>query len=174
MPTKSTTLKPAAKAGAKTGAKAGAAKAGATKAGLARRLTKPQPVHGDAPPVMAQADPMAEPAGDGQVSGQVSGKAAVTAMRLKDLVELVVAATGGKRKGVKEIVEATLTQMGDALHRGETLHLPNFGKARVARQGSEGGGAMTVKLRRSTGEGGKGKAAVADESDGLADDSDQG
>ena len=79
-----------------------------------------------------------------------------------------------KRKGVKEIVEATLTQMGDALHRGETLHLPNFGKARVARQGSEGGGAMTVKLRRSTGEGGKGKAAVADESDGLADDSDQG
>ena len=165
MPIKTTTLKPAAKAGAKIGAMAGA-----TKLGPARGQTKPKLVHSEAPSVMAPADPMAGPAGD----GMVSGKAAVTAMRLKDLVELVVAATGGKRKGVKEIVEAVLTQMGDALHRGETLHLPNFGKARVARQGSDGGGAMTVKLRRITGEGGKGKAAVADDTDGLAEDSDQG
>jgi hypothetical protein len=91
-------------------------------------------------------------------------------LRLKDLVDRVVAATGGKKAGVKEIVEATLVQMGEALQKGDTLNLPAFGKMRVARQGAEGGGAMTLKLRQGGGKGkGKGKA----EKEALAEAEDQ-
>ncbi|MEO6300762.1 MAG: HU family DNA-binding protein [Paracoccaceae bacterium] len=160
MPTKTTTAKPAAK----TGMKAGAAKAGPAKAGA-------RPV-GKAMVDVAAAAPL-----DTVVAVEGEAKVVGAGLRLKDLVDRVVAATGGKKKGVKEIVEATLTQMGDALQRGETLHLPNFGKARVAKAGTVGGGAMTVKLRRGTGEGAKGKGSAAmssEDKDALADESDQG
>lgn len=70
-------------------------------------------------------------------------------LKIKDLVELVTAAVGGKKKDVKDIVEATLTQMGLALDRGHSLNLPAFGKARVARQQPAASGAvLTLKLRR--------------------------
>ena len=84
---------------------------------------------------------------------------AAPGLRLKELVDRVVAATGGKKKGVKEVVEATLTQLGAALQKGESLNLPEFGKMRVARAGTEGGGAMTLKLRQGTGTGVRGKSA---------------
>jgi len=91
--------------------------------------------------------------------------AATGTLRLKDLVEQVVAATGGKKKGVKEIVEATLTQLGLALDKGHMLNLPAFGKARIVRQQQGAtGGAMTLKLRRGTaGDAGEkpGKQALA-------------
>lgn len=83
---------------------------------------------------------------------------AASGLRLKALVDQVVAATGGKKKGVKEIVEATLAQLGSALHKGESLNLPGFGRLRVARAGAEGGGAMTLKLRQFTGGGAKAKS----------------
>lgn len=153
MPIKTTTAKPraAAKAGPKTDAKTGPA----------RRVTKPEVV----PEVAAVMDTAAV-VGEQKVAG--------AGLRLKDLVDRVVAATGGKKKGVKEIVDAVLTQMGDALSRGEALHLPNFGKVRVAKTGAAGGGAMTLKLRRMTGTG-KGKAAkAADGNDALADETDHG
>lgn len=74
--------------------------------------------------------------------------AAPATLRLKELVDRVAASTGGKKKGVKEIVEATLTQLGLALHAGEMLNLPEFGKVRVAKpQGAAPGSAMTLKLR---------------------------
>ncbi len=70
------------------------------------------------------------------------------ALRLKELVDRVAAATGGKKKGVKEIVEATLAQLGLALKNGEMLNLPALGKVRVAKtQGANPGSAMTLKLR---------------------------
>jgi len=69
-------------------------------------------------------------------------------LRLKGLVDRVAASTGGKKKGVKEIVEATLTQLGLALQGGEMLNLPDLGKMRVAKaQGATPGSAMTLKLR---------------------------
>lgn len=91
-------------------------------------------------------------------------------LRLKELVDRVVASTGGKKKGTKEIVEATLTQLGLALQNGEMLNLPEFGKLRVARpQGAAPGSAMTLKLRPT------GKAAKKNSDDGaLADPADQG
>ncbi|MCF8487115.1 MAG: HU family DNA-binding protein [Rhodobacteraceae bacterium] len=70
------------------------------------------------------------------------------AVKLRDLVERVVETTGGKKKGVKEIVEATLTQLGAALAKGEELNLPGVGKVRVARSVDRDGRAMmTLKVR---------------------------
>ncbi len=159
MPAKTTTPKPAAKS--KPAAKASPRVAGGGKASSLRRMAKAMPVQ----PEVAAMDTAPEMAAE--------AKSVVGGLRLKDLIERVVAATGGKRKGVKEIVEAVLTQMGDALQRGETLHLPNFGKARVAKAGAEGSGALTVKLRRMTGSGGKGRA-TAEDKDALAAETDQG
>ena len=91
-------------------------------------------------------------------------------LRLKELVERVTASTGGKKKGIKEVVEAALRELGQALELGHSLNLPGFGKARVAKpQGAESGAAITVKLRRGVAPGGKGKAAK----EALAADGDQ-
>jgi nucleoid DNA-binding protein len=96
------------------------------------------------------------------------------AMRLKDLVDRVAASTGGKKKDVKEIVEATLTQMGLALQKGEMLNLPEFGKVRVARATGTGpGSAMTLKLRRAGAAAGK-KSTGNTAEHPLADPADQG
>lgn len=117
------------------------------------------------PKLVANADaPDAVEDGDGAGKGR-----AAPGLRLKELVDRVVAATGGKKKGVKEVVEATLTQLGAALQKGESLNLPDLGKMRVARAGTEGGGAMTLKLRQGPGGGGKGKSAK----EGIAADEDQ-
>jgi nucleoid DNA-binding protein len=91
----------------------------------------------------------------------------VAQLKKKELIERVVAAMGGKKKGVREIVEATLTILGDALDKGEGLNLPPFGKARIAKQGGTGSdAAMTLKVRRGTAEKKPGKGAK----DALAED----
>lgn len=69
-------------------------------------------------------------------------------LKKKELVERVASAVGGKKKDIKEIVEATLAVLGEALQKGEALNLPPFGRAKVARSKGEGkASAMTVKLR---------------------------
>ncbi len=69
-------------------------------------------------------------------------------LKKKELVDRVTEATGGKKKLVKEIVEATLAALGEALQKGEALNLPPFGRAKVARSKGEGkDSSMTVKLR---------------------------
>jgi DNA-binding protein HU-alpha len=70
------------------------------------------------------------------------------ALKLRDLVDRVVTTTGGKKKGVKEIVEATLNALGSALAKGEELNLPGVGKVRVAKSVDKDGRAMmTLKVR---------------------------
>ncbi len=96
-------------------------------------------------------------------------------MRIKTLVDLVSEATGGKKKGVKEIVEATLAAIGDSLAKGEELNLPGFGRTRIARTSErDGASMMTLKIRRGAAKpkavgqkGGEGQLKVA-----LADDED--
>lgn len=81
-------------------------------------------------------------------------------LKLKELIEQVVQATGGKKKGVKEIVEATLASVGDALSKGHDLHLPPLGKAKVGRQKDKTvGELLIVKLHRGGARGGAGKGA---------------
>jgi nucleoid DNA-binding protein len=58
------------------------------------------------------------------------------------------AAAGGKKKGVKEIVEATLAALGNALAKGEAVNLPGFGRAKVAHAEDKGAGKpMTIKMK---------------------------
>lgn len=80
-----------------------------------------------------------------------AGEAKVKApsLKIKELVTRVTAATGGKKKGVKEIVEATLRELGEALSRGEEPNLPGFGRTRIARSAEKDGASMmTLKVKR--------------------------
>lgn len=86
-------------------------------------------------------------------------------LKKKELIDRVMAVTGGKKKDVKEVIEATLSVLGAALQSGEGLNLPAFGKARIAKSKGEGASsAMTVKLR-----GAGTKRAPQDRKQALAD-----
>lgn len=104
-------------------------------------VATPKPVVTKAPASPAPPAPKARP----------GGPAGVNALKKKDLIDSVVQITGGKKKAVRDVVEATLKVLGDALSKGAMLILPPFGKARVSRQQDAASGKpMTVKLRRST------------------------
>jgi nucleoid DNA-binding protein len=93
-----------------------------------------------------------------------AASANANSLKKKDLIDRVLKVTGGKKKVVRDVVEATLNVLGDALSKGEMLNLPPFGKAKVSRPSDVGSGkAMTVKLRRGPGNGGKAKQAIADD-----------
>lgn len=80
-------------------------------------------------------------------------KVAAPQLKKKELIARVVTALDGKKKGtVKDIVEATLATLGEALQKGEALNLPPFGRARVSRQKGEGAGSLTTLRLRGAGE----------------------
>ncbi len=110
-----------------------------------------------APPSAGQAPEVAAVAA---VKEPVGATGVVHTLRRKDLIERVAKTSGAKKKAVREIVEATLRVLGDALEAGETLALPPFGKAKVNRHRDLASGEMlTVKLRRSGPRKTKGPAA---------------
>ncbi len=89
-----------------------------------------------------------------------------TIVRLKDLIDRVVALSGAKRQSVKPVVEATLKVLGDALEAGENLVLPPLGRARLNRSKDTASGPMlTVKLKR----GSAAKAGKSGDDEGLAE-----
>ena len=100
-----------------------------------------------AAPVLASV-PTAAPA-DAAAPARPAKPAAGPQLKKKELLSRVVAALDGKKKGgVKEIVEATLATLGEALQKGESLNLPPLGKARVARTKGEGAEQqITLRLR---------------------------
>ena len=105
----------------------GAAAKPAAKAAVPRKAAaKPAP----------RADAAASPSPEAQVaaaaSALVSAVGETIALRKKDLVDRVVAASGAKKKQVKDIVAHTLQVLGDAMGRGEHLHLPPFREAKKA------------------------------------------
>ena len=55
-------------------------------------------------------------------------------LKKMDLIDRVVEATGMKKKDVKPVVEAALTQLGSAIGRGEDLNLPGLGKLKINRE----------------------------------------
>lgn len=83
-------------------------------------------------------------------------------LRKKDLIDRVVAASGAKKKVAKDVVEATLQVLGDALAAGDQLVLPPLGHAHrtKTKDTAAGGATLTVKLRRG---GAKKPAATAAE-----------
>ena len=109
--------------------------------------SKPGPKGIPAPKPKVVADPTATPDMPAVATSDPGAERAV-ALKLRELVGRVVEATGGKKKGVKEIVEATLTALGSALTKGEELNLPGVGKVRVAKSvDKEGRSMMTLKVR---------------------------
>ncbi|MDQ2067641.1 HU family DNA-binding protein [Xinfangfangia sp. CPCC 101601] len=87
-------------------------------------------------------------------------------LKIKDLVARVASTTGAKKKTVKEIVEATLTALGDGLTKGEDLNLPGIGRVRIARAAEKDGASMlTLKLRRGTHRKKDAKEPLAEEED---------
>ena len=136
---KSPAAKPAVKAAAKPAAKPAAAKAAPKAATKAATIAAPKV----AVPAVSAAAPTVEKA----------AKVAAPLLKKKELVARVVEALEGKKKGaVKDIVEATLATLGEALQKGESLNLPPFGKARVARTKGEGADAMITLRLRGAGE----------------------
>lgn len=119
---------------------------------------KPAPVAVVAPATLA----LVTDAGLPQVA---KGDDKGASLKKKELIDRVMAVTGGKKKDVKEVIEATLAVLGAALQSGEGLNLPPFGKARIAKSKGEGtSAAMTVKLR-----GAGTKRAPQDRKQALAD-----
>lgn len=115
------------------------------------------------------AAPVVEPAATPDTD--LAEKAAGTVvLKLKDLVERITESSGAKKKDVKDIVEATLAQLGAALARGEAMSLQGFGHLRVARKSTADNPVMTLKLRPGEGKG-KAKSDDADAKEGLAEDS---
>ena len=89
--------------------------------------------------------------------------AAGAALKLKDLIESVTEATGGKKPEVKKVIEATLQALGEALATGKSLAVPPLGKVRVVKNK---GPALTLKLRLADGAKAAGLALADDGEDG--------
>jgi nucleoid DNA-binding protein len=138
----------------------------------APRTAKPAPKPSPKPAAKAspKAPAKAAPAAAGSAAEAPPAAAAVVTKR-KDLVDRVTAEIGGRKGGVREIVEATLSEIGAALERGEDLLLPPLGRLRIVKsKAAAAGGAatLTLKLRRAA-PGGAGKAGT-DAKAPLADD----
>ena len=162
---------------AASAAKAAVAKP-AVKAAVARVATPKAAVKAPANPVAKpKPAPRAKPAPEATVATTaaafVGAVSDALSIRKKELVDRVVAASGAKKKQVKEIVEHTLKVLGDALAKGEQLNLPPFGKAKVNRsRDTEGGTMMMVKLKQGGDQAEARKAARKTAKQGLADPED--
>ena len=80
----------------------------------------------------------------------LTGRAgAVLVLRKKEFLDRIHAETGARKKDVREIADATLKILGEALGRGEALALSPLGKIRVNRQvGKAEAETLIVKIRR--------------------------
>jgi nucleoid DNA-binding protein len=78
----------------------------------------------------------------------------------RSLFDRVETATGAKKKAVRDIVDATLAELGEALGRGETLVLPPLGRVTVARTKGDKG-AMVLRYRKVAERPKKGGEALA-------------
>lgn len=87
-------------------------------------------------------------------AGSEAGSAALM-LKKKDFVDRVVAVSGAKKPVVRDITEAVLSVLGEALSKGESLILPPLGKLRVSKQIDKSGTEMLqIRLKRGTGEAG--------------------
>ncbi len=114
----------------------------AAKAPAPKTPTTKAPAPKTPAPKASVAKPRARPAAKAKLAPEAQVAAAASALvsavgetialRKKDLVDRVVAASGAKKKQVKDIVAHTLKVLGDAIGKGEQLHLPPFRPAKLA------------------------------------------
>ncbi|MBL8562272.1 MAG: HU family DNA-binding protein [Gemmobacter sp.] len=110
----------------------------------------------------ANTSPEVKPVAEASAAAALVVKPASQALKLKELVERVAKTSGAKKNGLKEIVEAVLAEMGQALGEGKELNLPPLGKAKVNRQK---GDLLVLKLKRSGAE----KSGKKDVTEGVAE-----
>lgn len=78
-------------------------------------------------------------------------------LKVRSLLERVVARAGADKKQAKAVMDAVLHELGASLNRGEAFILPPLGRAKVTLKGDDETGRKTlIKLRPATG--GKAKA----------------
>lgn len=122
---------------------------------MATRKTASPAAKADAPAGDAAPETAAKPA-----------RIKAPSLKIKTLIDRVSETSGAKKKDVKEIVEATLQALGDALSKGEDLNLPGFGRTRVAKTAERDGAShMTLKVKRGPHRKKEAKEALADEED---------
>ncbi|MFG6080912.1 HU family DNA-binding protein [Paracoccus litorisediminis] len=72
-----------------------------------------------------------------------------TVLQKRQLVALIAQRVGRRNAEVREIVEATLAELGEAISAGQTLALPPLGRARISKQKDVSGSEVIVlRLRR--------------------------
>jgi len=101
----------------------------------------------------AQAD---EPVGEADSAPAEEGGASLV-VRKKDFVERVALVAGVKKGKVREITDAVLQVLGEALANGESLAVPPLGKLRVTKQVGKDGDLLQIKLKRIEAGGKKGE-----------------
>jgi DNA-binding protein HU-alpha len=71
-------------------------------------------------------------------------------LRKKELIDLVVARSGIKKKDAKPVVEAMLEVLGNTLREGREMNLQPFGKLRINRTKEAANGRVVIcKVRQS-------------------------
>lgn len=70
-------------------------------------------------------------------------------LQKRQFLNAVAQRSGMRSAQIKEVVEATLAELGDAIASGQTLALPPLGRARVNRQKDVSGAEVIIlRLRR--------------------------
>ncbi|RYI25909.1 MAG: hypothetical protein EON48_06780 [Acetobacteraceae bacterium] len=116
-----------------------------------------------AKPAKTKAVQAEAPVAESSVTEAQGSFAAAGQVRVKELIEGIVASTGGKKADVKAVVEATLAAIGEALATGKALVVPPLGKLRVVKNK---GPALTLKLRLADGAKAAGLSLADDGEDG--------
>jgi nucleoid DNA-binding protein len=131
--------------------------AAARKTGAAAKpAAKPTAAAATKPAAKTVARPAAKPAAKHAPAAAAPVKVKANTLKIKDVLEQVAKSQGGKKKGMKEVVEATLTALGAAFARGDAVNLPGFGRARVAQpEDTAAGKPMTIKMKTGTPAGAK-------------------
>ena len=106
---------------------------------------------------LVEDDAQAEMAEGDADSAQAEEGGASLVVRKKDFVERVALAAGVKKGKVREITDAVLQVLGEALANGESLAIPPLGKLRVTRQAGKDGDLLQIKLKRIEAGGKKGE-----------------
>ena len=71
-------------------------------------------------------------------------------LRKRELIQRVVDRSGIKKRDAKPVIDAVLSELGEALAENRELVLPPFGKMKVNRQKSvQNGQVFVAKVRRN-------------------------
>ena len=82
-----------------------------------------------------------------EATGEIPGSARV--LQKRQFLSAVAQRSGMRSAQIKDIVEATLAELGDAIAAGQTLALPPLGRARINRQRDVSGSEVIIlRLRR--------------------------